>query len=186
MRNIKSVLLCMLASVLMISCIKDEDSEDYSSWREANEAYFKSMRDSIDPKTGEKLYREVQCLAYPQYYVLFRETEAGPAENTLKPLYTSTVKVSYTGHLYNTDTDFDEGTLTLILNKGFYVGNTLFSVIQGWPWAIMEMTVGEKAEVIIPWQLAYGSTGSGSILPYSTLIFNMTLDQIVKYETGSN
>ena len=58
--------------------------------------------------------------------------------------------------------------------------------ISGWTWALMEMTVGDKAEVVIPWQLGYGSNGSGSIPPYSTLIFTMTLNSIPTYETGIN
>lgn len=161
----------------MVSCIKDDDSEDYTVWRAENEAFFNRMKDSIDPATGELYYKQIKSLAYPQYYVLYHELEAGPETNTIKPLYTSTINATYSGHLYNTTTDFDSGSITGVVGRGF---------ISGWTWALMEMTVGDKAEVVIPWQLGYGSNGSGSIPPYSTLIFTMTLNSIPKYETGIN
>ncbi len=166
----------------MVSCIKDDDSEDYTVWRAENEAFFNRMKDSIDPATGKHVYDSIPSLAYPQYYVLYREITPGPADNTLKPLYTSTVSVDYSGHLYNTTTDFDEGNMVFVVGRG----TSQYSIIAGWTWAVMQMTVGDNWEVIIPWQLAYGANGSGSIPPYSTLVFDMTLKQIVKYETGAN
>ncbi len=182
MRNIKQILLCLFASVMMVSCLKDDDSEDYAVWKAENEAFFKRMQDSIDPATGELYYRKIESLAYPQYYVLVHELEAGPAENTTKPLFTSTVTVDYEGHLYNTTEEFAEGNVTFIVGRG----TSTYPVSTGWTWALMDMTVGDKWEVVIPWELAYGSSGNGTIPPYSTLIFDMKLVSIPMYETGYN
>ena len=177
MRSSKSVLLYILVSVLMISCLKDSDSEDYSSWKEANEAYFNTMKDSINPETGKPLFTQVHSLAYPQYYVLYRVLSEGPATDTIKPLYTSTVNVDYSLYLYNDEDAQQESNITGVVGTGF---------IAGWTWALMQMTVGDEAEVIIPWQLAYGATGQNSILPYTTLIYKMKLVKIPYYETGFN
>jgi FKBP-type peptidyl-prolyl cis-trans isomerase FklB len=55
---------------------------------------------------------------------------------------------------------------------------TYGSVITGWWEVLQRMGVGERWEVYIPWDLAYGSSGSSSILGYSTLIFDMQLLRI--------
>jgi FKBP-type peptidyl-prolyl cis-trans isomerase len=44
------------------------------------------------------------------------------------------------------------------------------------------MRCGDSVEVIIPYGLAYGSTGSTSIYPYSNLKFNIRLVDIPLYE----
>ena len=50
------------------------------------------------------------------------------------------------------------------------------SVISGWGVALQHMVEGDKYEVWIPQQLAYGASGSGSTIPgYSTLIFEIEL-----------
>ena len=46
--------------------------------------------------------------------------------------------------------------------------------------ATMEMCVGDRWEVYVPYQLGYGVEGSGSIPGYSTLIFDWYLDEIRK------
>jgi FKBP-type peptidyl-prolyl cis-trans isomerase FklB len=42
------------------------------------------------------------------------------------------------------------------------------------------MKVGERWEVYIPWQQGYGSSVSGTIPAYSTLIFDVNLVSIIK------
>ena len=42
------------------------------------------------------------------------------------------------------------------------------------------MPVGSKWQVYIPYQLAYGSRDMGQIKPYSMLIFDIELIEIVK------
>jgi FKBP-type peptidyl-prolyl cis-trans isomerase FklB len=42
------------------------------------------------------------------------------------------------------------------------------------------MKVGEIRTIVLPYYLAYGTMGAGSILPYSTLLFDMQLISIQK------
>lgn len=48
-------------------------------------------------------------------------------------------------------------------------------VIKGWTEALTMMPVGSKWELYIPYELAYGDRNTGSIKPYSTLIFTVEL-----------
>ena len=52
-------------------------------------------------------------------------------------------------------------------------------VIKGWTEALQLMSVGDKYELFVPSELAYGEQGAGAdIPPYSTLIFEVELLKI--------
>ena len=84
-----------------------------------------------------------------------------------------TVTVNYVGVLYTNGKEFDSSwsrkqTFTTPLTNG--------SVIPGWVEGIPGMKVGGRRELIIPANLAYGKTGSGSAIPpNSTLVFVVDL-----------
>lgn len=84
------------------------------------------------------------------------------------------VTVAYTGWLYDTTkaenkgTQFDTNTSFL-----FTLGNG--SVIKGWDQGVVGMRVGGQRRLIIPPELAYGSSGSGPIPGNATLLFEIRL-----------
>lgn len=51
----------------------------------------------------------------------------------------------------------------------------LSGVIQGWQLAVPQMQKGGKYRLYLPYDIAYGENGTGSIPPYSTLIFEMEI-----------
>jgi len=53
-------------------------------------------------------------------------------------------------------------------------------IIDGFSTALQHMDVGDKWEVWIPWQLGYGSSASGTIPAYTTLVFEIELVSIVE------
>ena len=91
-----------------------------------------------------------------------------------KPLATSTVRTHYHGTLID-GTVFDSS-----YDRGEPAEFPVNGVIAGWTEALQMMTVGSKWRLTIPYELAYGEQGAGgSIAPYSTLVFDVELLDIV-------
>jgi FKBP-type peptidyl-prolyl cis-trans isomerase len=91
-----------------------------------------------------------------------------------KPQPTDAVKVHYTGMLLDS-TKFDSS-----VDRGEPATFGVNQVIQGWQEGIQLMPVGSKFKFYIPYELAYGEQGTGPIPPYSTLVFDVELLEIVK------
>lgn len=89
------------------------------------------------------------------------------------------MSVNYTGWLYDPagadgkgrqfDTSTGRGVFTFVLGTG--------AVIRGWDQGVAGMRVGGLRRLVIPAELAYGSTGAGNgvIPPNATLVFDVEL-----------
>ena len=84
------------------------------------------------------------------------------------------VKVTYRGTLVNgTEFDKSEEPVEFGVNQ----------VIPGWTELLKLMKEGDQVIAYIPYDLAYGANGSGSsIEPFSTLIFDVTLLEVIPAE----
>ena len=91
------------------------------------------------------------------------------------PQATDRVKVNYEGRLID-GTVFDASAR----HGGEPAEFTPQQVIKGWTEALTMMPVGSKWRLFIPSDLAYGDRDQGQIKPYSTLIFDVELVEIVK------
>lgn len=94
--------------------------------------------------------------------------------NGEKPAETDRVKVDYTGELID-GTVFDSS-----IERGQAATFNVDRLIAGWTEALQLMNVGSKWKLYIPYDLGYGESGSQNIPPYSTLVFEMELIEIVK------
>jgi len=84
-----------------------------------------------------------------------------------------TVVVHYTGRLKQNDQKFDSS-----VDRGepfkFHIGKE--EVIKGWDEGVATMKVGGIRQLIVPANLAYGSSGvPGAIPPNATLVFDVEL-----------
>jgi FKBP-type peptidyl-prolyl cis-trans isomerase FkpA len=86
----------------------------------------------------------------------------------------SRVTVAYAGWLHDSSktdakgTQFDTST-----SFAFQVG--LGQVIKGWDQGVPGMRVGGTRRLVLPPDLAYGSSGAGPIPPNATLVFDISL-----------
>jgi FKBP-type peptidyl-prolyl cis-trans isomerase len=86
-----------------------------------------------------------------------------------------TVSVTYTGYLTD-GTVFDSNVGS---ETPFEVQLGVGQVIPGWDEGLVGMQVGGKRLLVIPSDLAYGSTGAGDVIPANaTLTFEVTLLEI--------
>jgi FKBP-type peptidyl-prolyl cis-trans isomerase FklB len=102
-----------------------------------------------------------------QYEVIKKGTGALPTD-------TAQVKVHYHGTLID-GTVFDSS-----VDRGEPATFGVNQVIKGWTEALKLMPVGSKYKLYIPQELAYGPAEQGNIKPYSALIFEVELIEIVK------
>lgn len=101
------------------------------------------------------------------------------------------VVVYYTGYLLN-GMVFDSNVLSgkfepltvriqnrlsgQIIKQGVASGN----VISGWPPALLQMHEGTRARIVVPSNRAYGMYGSNGIPGYSSLVFELEVEEIRK------
>ncbi len=109
------------------------------------------------------------------------ETESGlqytiiEAGNDNKPSAKDTVFVHYTltdkdGEVIE-EVKAEQNSVMLLLNR----------VIPGWTEGLQLIGEGGKAKLYVPSKLGYGDRGSGSIEPYSPLVFDIQLDSVKHY-----
>lgn len=104
----------------------------------------------------------------------YKEITAGSGET---PTENDTVTVNYKGTLVDGtvfDSSYDRGQPATFPVSG---------VIPGWIEALQLMNVGDKFELVIPSDLAYGPGGTGPVIgPNATLIFEVELLEIQRAE----
>lgn len=174
----KSLLLVIatafLSAGMLSSCFDDGDDDAYQEWKEENDAWL-AEQIALVGEDGNLVYTASHPNYSPSATIYFRYCE-DPTENegNLQPLFTSTCKVNYALYLY-------DGTMVdSAANYEFAMNSS--GLIAGWSMAIENMHVGDSIEALLPYNVGYGSTGSGSVLPYSVLRFNLRLVDIPYYE----
>jgi len=155
----KSVMTEESARSYIMVFVNNRERDKYKDYKAINEAYLEKNKQRPEVKITESGL---------QYEVITMGT--GP-----KPTAESTVKVHYVGTLID-GTTFDSS-----VDRGEPVVFPLSGVITGWTEALQLMPVGSKFKLYLPQNLAYGEKqASDAIKPYSTLIFEVELLEIVE------
>ena len=103
-------------------------------------------------------------------------------DGTISPIYTDTVRVHYQGRLlpsasYANGYVFDQswtGEYDVTTNVPSKIA--VSGVVDGFTTALQHMRKGDRWKVYIPYQLGYGESANSSIPGYSTLVFDITLN----------
>lgn len=178
MKKILLIITSLLLTSAFVGCSDNETTtwEDYEEWRNLNIKYVEEQAAiEID---GKGYYTRIVPQWNPGVYILIHYfNERGIVPGALTPLSTSYVSVKYKGMLYD-GTPFDSS----YLNTDSIFTTSLSGVITGWQIALQNMQVGDSVDVILPYQVGYGVSGSQRIPPYSTLKFGIKLVDIPYYE----
>ncbi len=126
----------------------------------------------------------------PENYIIAHVEQAGTG--TTSPLYSDSVSMHYMGRLipsttYTSGLIFDKSWSSNTFNAATsrpnhsYIGLSYdsqgkpISLVDGFTTALMSMHRGDHWIVYIPYQLGYGSTSTGLVPAYSTLIFDLRM-----------
>lgn len=126
-------------------------------------------------KTGEDFrakFEKEEGVTKTDSGLLYKVITPAKDENAASPKSTDTVVVHYKGTLID-GTEFDSS-----YKRNEPATFPLDRVIPGWTEGVQLMKVGEKAELVIPPELAYGDQASPSIPGNSTLVFEVELKEI--------
>lgn len=189
--------LLFATSVAIVSCDETDGVVDpYFNWEERNQAYIDSISKVARANQGNEVgqWRIIHTYKFDaplnsldmvvNDYVYCKVLEQGTG--TFSPLYTDTVSTNYRGQLIplydGSKVVFDQnyrGELNkdVAIPVEFPVGG----VIEGWTTALQHMKAGDRWEVYIPYNMAYGKNGSSSIPGYSTLVFDVHLVEVTTH-----
>lgn len=185
-RLLSSVFFCLLlsASFSLVSCSEENSEEgEFDNWKERNDG----VTDRWATRSNSDWYRKIVTYTkaaetsglVSSDYIYVEELERG--NGTESPIYTDTVRVAYRGRLipsksYEDGYVFDQTYLNDFDWKTTSVTDIVVSgVVTGFGTALMNMHVGDRWRVHIPYQLGYGTTSTNTIPGYSNLIFEIAL-----------
>lgn len=204
LRISKYLFLLVMAVFALSSCSEDDNTVDeYANWQARNEKAFADtlayarqqiangsdewkviLKWSLQNQTPNKdTNGNAVPLTYKDAdYIVVHVLDKGKGSGC--PMYTDSVKVSYRGRMLGTDTypagyvfdkTFDGTYDKTTAQVATYAVNDL---VDGFTTALLNMHIGDRWMVYMPYQLAYGTTQSSSstIPAYSMLRFEIVLD----------
>jgi FKBP-type peptidyl-prolyl cis-trans isomerase FkpA len=163
-----TILLFFLFLILSTSCNKEDERIEQEKVKLLQ--YLEQMG-----------YSNVEPTASGLYYVLVQQSEG------ISPEKTDFVNINFTGRLVD-GTIFDTSDRSLAIANNIerdkLYGPFKFLLetmtIAGLREGLLMMREGEIARIIIPSNLAFGQSRVGSIPPYSTLIYDVELLDVIK------
>ncbi len=159
---------------ILLKAIDDYFSNKNSMPIEAATVLVKKYKTEVNAKAGRDYLsnnakrKEVTVLPSGLQYEVMKAATLGGE----KPKFNDKVRAHYHG------TTIDGKVFDSSVNRGQPFNFGCNQVIRGWQEAVQLMSIGDKWKLYIPYELAYGERGSGSIPPYSTLIFEVELLEI--------
>ena len=154
------VIAAIAASLFFFSsCNKDNGDFDVEEWKTSNLEFLNE---------NAKIESVVVTNSGLQYQVISEGKENGKS-----PTANDFVRCNYKGMFINGQ----------IFDSTYLDGNPalfkLSNVIRGWVEGLQYMKEGDRFRFVIPYDLGYGASGYATIPPYSTLIFDVELLEVL-------
>jgi FKBP-type peptidyl-prolyl cis-trans isomerase FklB len=174
-----AVLALIFGAFSLISCVDADQTQEVILERD-KQAIEKFLQENPIPSVKE--YSEPI-----EGFYMFWQVSTKPERNNL--LRGDTVSVNYTGKTLDKKI-FDSSIEQVARDNGIFSAGRKYQplryavgyglTISGFEFAISMMHPGEKATVIFPSRLGYGTQASGGIPANSPLIFELDLVQVKK------
>lgn len=154
--NSRIPLIILVLIIGFSACKKD----NYMDWKIINQQWLDNLKEAN--KTDSTFHVTSSGLCYKVIYEGWKYNS--------KPNINSIVRVNYKGSLI-------DGSVFDSVATGKTIDLSLSSSIAGWKEALPKMYDGANYILYIPYKLGYDTTSTNTeIPPYSTLIFNITLN----------
>lgn len=188
--KLRNIIWCTLALLMFVSCKEEDDTiVEYENWQTVNDNYYKKFVEEAKGKAQiSSSWALYSCYTRPETgfdlsysdYVVVEKLEEG--KGTTSPLLTDSIAVHYVGHLlpsksYPNGFEFDRsyiGTFDPVVASPSKL--SMVGVVKGFTTALLHMHRGDYWRIYIPYQLGYDSYSNGTIPSYSTLIFEVRLE----------
>jgi FKBP-type peptidyl-prolyl cis-trans isomerase FklB len=174
-----AALTLLVGALSMLSCVDSDQTQEVILERD-KEAIQKFLQEN--PIASVKEYSEPI-----EGFYMFWQVSTKPERNNL--LRGDTVSVNYIGKTLDKKI-FDSSIEQVARDNGIFSAGRKYQplryavgygfTITGFEFALSMMHAGEKATVIFPSRLGYGSQASGGIPANSPLIFELELVQVKK------
>jgi len=174
-----AALALLVGALSMLSCVDSDQTQEVILERD-KEAIQKFLQEN--PIASVKEYSEPI-----EGFYMFWQVSTKPERNNL--LRGDTVSVNYIGKTLDKKI-FDTSIEQVARDNGIFSAGRKYQplryavgygfTITGFEFAISMMHAGEKATVIFPSRLGYGTQASGGIPSNSPLIFELELVQVKK------
>ena len=178
------VILFVFHFSLFFSSCSDDDSEDvneFDNWVEQNDAVLSQWASNSSYQKFKSYTKDQVAVGKNSDYIYVRVVESGIG--TEKPLFNDTVRVAYRLRYIPTKS-YPDGYLVSETYTGDFSWKTISvsnlalsnSLIDGFSTAVMNMHIGDRWIVNIPYQLGYGNPSSrDGIWDGSNLIYDIAL-----------
>ena len=195
----RNIIWCLLAVLALASCKEEDDTvEEYADWQNKNDVFFARLVSDTQQKIDQG---QTSWGLYPSFtlpdkgysfgygdYVVAEKLKEG--SGITSPLLTDSVEVHYMGRLLPSPS-YAQG---LIFDRS-YAGTfdpelatpstfPINGVVRGFATALMHMHRGDHWRIYIPYQLGYGGSARSAIPAYSTLIFDLQLENFWRKTKG--
>lgn len=176
-RNAITTNLCLLLIVLLLSSCSTNRSQvvETSQYQKNNDKLIEDLKSNI-------AYKSSDFGGISEYKYYYKVLEEAPAENkAVRPFQNSKVLVEYSISLaYSQQVIVPQTQAELTIFDIPDNGSTPIGQVTGLQYVLQEMEVGDHWEIILPWQLGYGSYAKGVIPAHSALKYDIKLLEITK------